>query len=113
MTHLTADAAPLLIDFTHRLSLEDYPESGRREFEKTGRFAVTESGTLWFGSHSDTPPATARHTYMWALSGNRLCLAPLKPGMGWARNVTLGVIRELTRRIGITYGSLEFCVGSL
>ena len=113
MTTTTGQAPTLLIDFTRRMGGTEAPEFGSPDFDRIGRFAVLQSGTLWFGTHNEQPPVDSRHGYVWALSGNRLYLCPQRPSEGWAQDVTLGVIRELTRRIGIVHGSLEFCVGRL
>ncbi|MFP4431984.1 MAG: hypothetical protein ACLFPV_12095 [Spirochaetaceae bacterium] len=85
----------LIVDLTRRLpdigSLESMPE----DIEQYGRFALLQSGMLWFGDIHSSHPGTATACFYWAIGDRTLYISPDGSTLRWQELINAKTVRFL------------------
>ncbi len=83
---VSADVDPervLVVNLTRRLPDIDQLESLPEDLDTYGRFAILQSGILWFGDIHSSHPGTATACFYWAVGGRTLYISPDGSTLGW------------------------------
>ncbi|MFP4566883.1 MAG: hypothetical protein ACLFNX_10310 [Spirochaetaceae bacterium] len=91
----------LIVDLTRRLpdisNLEFLPE----DLDSYGRFAIMQTGMIWFGDIHSTHPATTQVGYYWARSEDVLYISPRGAALGWEEMIDSNVVNYIADKLGL------------
>ena len=73
----------LTVDLTRRLPDIDVLASVPDDVQQYGRFAILQSGMLWFGDVHSSHPGTSQARFYWAMGEKTLYISPDGSTLGW------------------------------
>jgi hypothetical protein len=85
----------LVVDLSRRLPDISQLESMPEDIEQYGRFAVLQSGMLWFGDIHSSHPGTATACFYWALGDHTLYISPDGSTLRWQELINAKTVRFL------------------
>lgn len=89
----------LTVDLTRRLPDIGQLASMPDDIEQYGRFAILQSGMLWFGDIHSSHPGTAQACFYWAVGGDRLFISPDGSTLGWQDLINAKTVKFLASEL--------------
>ncbi len=99
-----ADIRPervLTVDLTRRLPDISSLDSMPQDLEQYGRFAILQSGILWFGDIHSSHPGTAQACFYWAVVDRTLYLSPDGSTLGWQDLVNAKTVKFIAAKLNL------------
>jgi hypothetical protein len=99
-THTAGDRT-LVVDLTRRLPDVMSIEALDRDLDAYGRFAILQSGMLWFGDIHSSFPSTIQVGFFWALGDNRLYISPTGCTLDWEDYISAKTVHFLADKLAL------------
>ena len=91
----------LTVDLTRRLPDVDRLTSLPDDLEYYGRFALLQSGILWFGDIHSSHPGTSQARFYWAVGNRTLFISPDGSTLGWQELINAKTVRFLAAKLDL------------
>jgi hypothetical protein len=100
VTH-SVDDHTLVVDLTRRLPDVTSIEALEEDLDAFGRFAILQSGILWFGDIHSSFPSTIQVGFFWALGENRLYISPTGCTLDWEDYISAKTVHFLADKLAL------------
>jgi hypothetical protein len=91
----------LTVDLTRRLPDIDRLTSLPDDLEYYGRFALLQSGILWFGDIHSSHPGTSQARFYWAVGDRTLFISPDGSTLGWQELINAKTVRFIAAKLDL------------